>query len=118
MRHLKLFRPLGVDCALADQGMPLHHPEIIVIRQIPDDITDAEVVRRAQKTVLTDDERRQFLFGCHRALQNQPLMGASEPATPCGWFQGSIRQFLMVIDSALCSLFLADFVRVFSPAEP
>jgi hypothetical protein len=21
---------------------------------------------------------------CHRALENQPLMGASEPATPCG----------------------------------
>ena len=22
---------------------------------------------------------------CHRAVENQPLMGASKPATPCGW---------------------------------
>ena len=27
-----------------------------------------------------------WITSCHRALQNQPLMGASEPATPRGWF--------------------------------
>jgi hypothetical protein len=26
------------------------------------------------------------LLNCHRALENQPPMGASEPATPCGYF--------------------------------
>jgi hypothetical protein len=29
-------------------------------------------------------KRKETKSRCHRALENQPLMGASEPATPCG----------------------------------
>ena len=31
------------------------------------------------------------LLGCHRALQNQPLMGASKPAMTLGGFSSTIQ---------------------------
>jgi hypothetical protein len=43
--------------------------------------TDVELKQRQKITVKTSDTNLAELKGeCHRALQNQPLMGASKPA--------------------------------------
>jgi hypothetical protein len=46
--------------------------------------TDAEF--RAEIPAFVGGIKTIFEPWCHRALENQPLMGASEPATPCGYF--------------------------------
>jgi hypothetical protein len=50
---------------------------------------DIEALASEALTDGPNDKKIDFIYldrdaKCHRALQNQPLMGALEPATPCG----------------------------------
>ena len=90
-----LFRAAGNDPGLFSTGhdliqtfRPTHRKAVLILdaewagspgaMAIREDLTE-----RILKTGWHVDSFRVIVI-CHRALQNQPLMGASEPATPCG----------------------------------